>query len=154
MLLIQRPRDVLQNHQKKNGRPRAPNNEHLLRLNDANPIRRPKSGADSSLDDEDGDPKKSKGPKYSKIRKEDIHASPTTLGFYETHWKALLRYAKAEMRFHCATVDLFTPLEVLLEGAAREILSQSLTKWKEEKRSLEDSTCRHLHPIIAHRAPA
>lgn len=92
-------------------------------------------------DEEIGDFKKSKSPKYSKMSKEDIICSPTTLGFYKSHWKGLLRYAKSEMRLHCATVNLFTPLEVILEVNAREILSQSLAKWKEEERSMEDGSC-------------
>ncbi|KAF8836374.1 hypothetical protein BDN67DRAFT_983984 [Paxillus ammoniavirescens] len=109
-----KPHDVLKKHHAKNVNPAQKPVEPITSQH-----------AKISLNvEEDTGHRKLRTPRYSKTTKEDING--------------LLRYAKSEMCPHCTMIYSFIPLKVILEYAARDILAQSLAKWRQEKQALEE----------------
>lgn len=142
--------DVLKKHHVKNGCPHAPDNDYLHTLPQGKLPHKPNKDKGPSMvkqkpakppadyDGNNHEHGKGRAPKYSKNSKDTLELNPTKLSFYKLHWQGLLRYAKSEMHLHCATMHPFVPLETVLDGIVREILSQALVKWREEERGLEE----------------
>lgn len=132
--------DVLHRHQKRNGRPRSPDVDHLHRLHergDGN-VDGDNEEQDECDDDQDEDDEDENGeqPVRSSRRRSD-GPTPTQIKYYPPIYRSLLEKAKKQSRLE-ALDNPFPDRETFLNEDAPEILAQLHETYAQEGRGVEE----------------
>ncbi|KAH7905388.1 hypothetical protein BJ138DRAFT_1118516 [Hygrophoropsis aurantiaca] len=133
------PEDVLNNHHRKNGAPRAPAPSMLDDVRrraatlssglGAGRLRASNDANNDQDDDQDTDPAdeppKRKGGKYSKTPRNQIAPKPTQQSFYPPAWRDTLDRAKLISRMDSLD-DWFPVRDAFIAGPAQEYLAEAI----------------------------
>ena len=106
------PRDVLSEHQRRNGVPRAPDPSYLES--------RAGGGSGPSVTDTD-----------TKTRNNN-NGDPTTLKYYSPMWKAVLNRARFLSRLDIVTDNAFPERHVYLSSKPNEFIAQAIAEFQED----------------------
>ena len=123
------PHDVMTEHHRRNGVPRAPNPDYLVSG---------RSGPSTA----DADTKNTVGAKTRNVNNGD----PTTLKYYSPVWKAVLNRARFLSRLDTVTDNAFPEHHVYLSSKANEFITQAVAELQEDGVPFDESFLRdHLH---------
>ena len=112
------PQDVLSEHHRRNGVPRAPDPDYHAS----------QAGGRSGLSATDADTKNSVGAKTCKANNGD----PTTLKYYSPVWKTILNRARFLSRLDTISSNAFPERQVYLNSKPHEFIAQAMAELQQD----------------------